>query len=72
MKRTLKRELKAREIDIGEAVVKVAYCGAYSSVKWLRKCGFRVLYYGSNESLHGSPYLRAVCDSTVVLRRKLV
>jgi len=25
MKRTLKRELKAREIDIGEAIVKVAY-----------------------------------------------
>lgn len=25
MKRTLKRELKAREIDIGEAVVEVAY-----------------------------------------------
>jgi len=25
MKRTLKRELKAREIDIGEALTKVAY-----------------------------------------------
>jgi len=25
MIRTLKRELKAREIDIGEAIVKVAY-----------------------------------------------
>jgi len=25
MKRNLKRELKAREIDIGEAIVKVAY-----------------------------------------------
>ena len=25
MKRTLKRELKAREIDIGEALIKVAF-----------------------------------------------
>jgi len=32
MKRTLKRELKAREIDIGEAIVKVAYGRKYSSV----------------------------------------
>jgi len=32
MKRTLKRELKAREIDIGEAIVKVAYGREYSSM----------------------------------------
>ena len=31
MKRTLKRELKAREIDIGEAIVKVAYGHRYTS-----------------------------------------
>jgi len=32
MKRTLKREIKARDIDIGVAIVKVAYECEYTSM----------------------------------------
>lgn len=44
MKRTLKRELKAREIDIGEAIVKVAYECRYTSFFW----SFKVRDHRSN------------------------